>query len=119
MVREILKEEKTLVQIASKHGIHPQQLTGWKAIALKGLPNLFENGRKTEAKIRSDYEQQQQELYAEIGKLTPSLYPKGAAVLESRLFHCFYLLLLLVLKQGGFSLPMRLPYAMALCQMSY
>ena len=73
MVREILKEEKTLVQIASEHGIHPQQLTDWKAIALKGLPNLFENTRKTEAKIRADYEQQQQELYAEIGKLTTQL----------------------------------------------
>lgn len=73
IVQEILKEEKTIVQIASEHGIHPQQLTDWKAIALKGLPNLFENGRKTEATIRADYEQQQRELYAEIGKLTTQL----------------------------------------------
>jgi len=73
MVKEILKEEKTLVQIASEHGIHPQQLTDWKAIALRGLPSLFENERKTEAKIKASYEQQQQELYAEIGKLTTQL----------------------------------------------
>ncbi len=73
MVREILKEEKTLVQIASENGIHPQQLTDWKAIALKGLPGLFENERKTEAKLKAAYEQQQQELFAEIGKLTTQL----------------------------------------------
>ena len=73
MVREILKEEKTLVQIASEHGIHPQQLRDWKAIALRGLASLFENGRNTEAKIKANYEQQQQELYAEIGRLTTQL----------------------------------------------
>lgn len=73
IVREILKEEKTMVQIASEHGIHPQQLTDWKAIALKGLPSLFENERKTEAKVKVAYEQQQQELYAEIGRLTTQL----------------------------------------------
>jgi putative transposase len=52
-VKEIVKEEKTLVQIASEYGIHPQQLTDWKAIALRGLPSLFENERKTEAKIKA------------------------------------------------------------------
>jgi transposase len=73
IVREILKEEKTMVQIASEHGIHPQQLTDWKARALKGLPSLFENEGKTDTKIKAAYEQQQQELYAEIGKLTTQL----------------------------------------------
>jgi transposase len=73
IIREILKEEKTLVQIAAEHGVHPQQLTDWKAIALKGLPSLFDNERKTEARLRAAYEQQQQELYAEIGRLTTQL----------------------------------------------
>lgn len=68
-----MKEEKTLVQIASENGIHPQQLTDWKAIALRGLPSLFENEGKTEAKLKAAYEQQQQDLYAEIGRLTTQL----------------------------------------------
>ena len=68
-----MKEEKTLVQIASEHGVHPQQLTDWKAVAVRGLPSLFENERKTEAKIKASYEQKQQELYAEIGRLTTQL----------------------------------------------
>ncbi|MEW6731052.1 MAG: transposase [Acidobacteriota bacterium] len=68
-----LKEEKTLVQIASEHDIHPQQLTDWKATALRGLASVFENERKTEVKLRAVYEQQQEELYAEIGRLTTQL----------------------------------------------
>jgi transposase-like protein len=37
IVQEILKEEKTVGQIASEQGIHPNQLNRWKAIALEGL----------------------------------------------------------------------------------
>jgi putative transposase len=38
VVQEILREEKTLTQIASEHGIHPKVLREWKAIALRELP---------------------------------------------------------------------------------
>ena len=41
MVKELLKEEKTLSQLAAKHGVHPTQLKEWKRIALTGLPELF------------------------------------------------------------------------------
>src|SRR5689334_19395828 len=69
MVQEILREEKTIVQIASEHGIDPQQLTDWKAIALRGMPGLFSDERKTVAAIKVEHEQQLQQLYAEIGRL--------------------------------------------------
>ncbi len=82
MVREILKEEKRLVQIASENGIDPQQLTEWKATALRGLPSLFENERKTEAKIKAVYEQQQEELYAEMGRNTVSVVEKKSGILS-------------------------------------
>ncbi len=48
IVLEILKEERSIPQIASEYGIHPNQLYKWKAQALEGLPNLFEDERKTE-----------------------------------------------------------------------
>jgi transposase len=70
VVQEALKEEKTLAQIASEQGIHPNQISAWKAAALKGLPSLFE---KTEANQRAEQEEhdkQLQELYAQIGRLT-------------------------------------------------
>lgn len=69
VVQELLKEEKTLVQIASEYEVHPTQLKNWRAIALEGLPSLFEKQDST-AELKAAYEQQQTELYAEIGKLT-------------------------------------------------
>ena len=68
VVQELLKEEKTLVQIASEYEVHPTQLKNWRAIALEGLPGLFEKQDST-AELKATYEQQQTELYAEIGKL--------------------------------------------------
>ncbi len=69
VVQELLKEEKTLVQIVSEYEVHPTQLKNWRAIALEGLPSLFEKQDNT-AELKATYEQQQTELYAEIGKLT-------------------------------------------------
>jgi transposase len=69
VVQELLKEEKTLAQLASEHGVHPTQLTKWRAIALQGLPGLFE-GRDDTAALKAAYEQQLTTLYAEIGRLT-------------------------------------------------
>ena len=69
VVRELLKEEKTLAQLASEYEVHPTQLKNWRAIALEGLPGLFEKQDST-AEVRAAYEQQLTDLYAEIGKLT-------------------------------------------------
>ena len=73
IVLEILKEERSIQQIASEYGIHPNQLYKWKAQALEGLPNLFEDERKTEKVLRAAHEQELNELYAEIGRLTTQL----------------------------------------------
>ena len=64
-VLEILQEEKTLAQIASERGVHPNQLSTWKAQVLHGLPSLFE---REQPALRAA--QKLQELYAEIGQLT-------------------------------------------------
>ena len=73
IVLEILKEERTIPQIASEYGIHPNQLYRWKGQALEGLPNLFEDDRKTEKALRAAHERELNELYAEIGRLTTQL----------------------------------------------
>ena len=70
IVQEVLKEEKTIAQIASAHGVHPTQIGEWKAAALKGLPTLFEKGQSELAAVRAAHEKQLNELYAEIGRLT-------------------------------------------------
>ena len=69
VVQEILKEEKTLAQIAAENEVHPTQLKKWRAIALDGLSSLFERQESTVA-LQAAHQQQLTDLYAEIGKLT-------------------------------------------------
>lgn len=73
IVLEILKEERAITQIASEYGVHPNQLYKWKAQVIGGLPNVFEDERKTEEALKETHERQMQKLYAEIGRLTTQL----------------------------------------------
>lgn len=68
-VRELMKEEKTISQLAAELGVHPTQLKEWKKIALTGLPDLFSCEGKANEQGK-EYEQQLNELYGEIGRLT-------------------------------------------------
>jgi putative transposase len=75
IVLELLKEEATLPQIASRHGVHPNLLRKWKAQALEGLPQLFtddEHASRQRA-LESEHQRQLDELYGEIGRLTTQL----------------------------------------------
>lgn len=69
IVTEALKEEKTITQIASDNDIHPNQISAWKAAALRGLPSLFERESKAQADHIA-HQQQLEGLYAQIGRLT-------------------------------------------------
>ena len=69
-VLELLKEEKTVAQIASTRHVHPNQIYEWKAIVLRDLATLFSSNHKAETALRAEYEARRQELYAEIGCLT-------------------------------------------------
>jgi putative transposase len=68
-VKELLKEEKTINQLAAELGVHPSQLKDWKKIALLGLPELFKRTDQTSAQAKA-HEQQVNDLYGEIGRLT-------------------------------------------------
>ena len=69
VVLEVLKETKTLSQLASEYGVHPNILRDWKQAALKGLPDVFER-RDSLTDVKAAYERQLEDLYAEIGRLT-------------------------------------------------
>ena len=69
VVQELLKETKTISQLAAEHGIHPNVLGSWKATAVQGLPSLFEKRDSVDA-LRAAYEQQLEDLYAQLGRLT-------------------------------------------------
>lgn len=70
IVLEIIKEEKSVTQLASEHGIHPTQLTRWKNEAIQNLPSLFTDDRKGVQALKKTYESKIDELYAEVGRLT-------------------------------------------------
>lgn len=70
---EILKEEKTINQIASEYGVHPNVLYRWKKQALENLPKLFEDENKGERDRQTEHERQMNDLYSEIGRLTTQL----------------------------------------------
>lgn len=67
---EVLKEVKTLTQIASERGVHPNQLSTWKAVVLQGLPSLFSSDQQAARAAQEAHEKKLEELYAEIGRLT-------------------------------------------------
>jgi transposase len=67
VAREALKEESTIVEIAARFNIHPNQVSDWKKQALKGLSDVFV-GKVSRNDIV--HEAQVKELHAKIGQLT-------------------------------------------------
>lgn len=69
VVLELLKETKTLNQLAAEYQLAPTVLREWKVVALKGLADVFER-RDSVTDLKAAHERQVDELYAEIGRLT-------------------------------------------------
>ncbi len=69
LVLELLRETKSLSQLATEHQVHPNQLRQWRDAALKELPTLFERKSHTSDLVVA-HERQVEELYSEIGRLT-------------------------------------------------
>ena len=70
VVVEALKGEKTINEIASRHGVHPIQLTQWKKQALDGLSGVFGDGG---ARAQRAAEEEKTRLYEQIGRLKMEL----------------------------------------------
>ena len=70
---EILKEEKTVNQLATEYGVHPNMLYRWRKQVLDNLPKVFEDDTKGERDRQAEHERQVNELYSEIGRLTTQL----------------------------------------------
>ena len=73
VVIELLREEKTVNQIASEYGVHPQMLSRWKAEALERLPEIFRRGQTEAEKLKKEYEAEKEALVKQIGELTVDL----------------------------------------------
>jgi transposase-like protein len=73
LVIEALRGERTVNEIASANNIHPNQLTKWKNDAIASLPTLFESENSKLNKQKKQYQEQVDDLYKQIGKLTMEL----------------------------------------------
>jgi transposase-like protein len=65
VVLEAIKEDKTLQELASKHGIHSNQISNWKKEFLENAESIFSK----ENSIKTD-ESKEKELYSKIGELS-------------------------------------------------
>ncbi len=69
VVLELLKETKTISQLAAQYEVHPNVLRAWRNQAVKELPTVFEQ-RDSLVDVQATHAKQLEELYAEIGRLT-------------------------------------------------
>ncbi len=63
---EAMRGELTVSELARKHGVHPNLITGWKRQAVDGMASVFD-GKAFEREERRDGEVR--ELHAKIGQL--------------------------------------------------
>jgi transposase-like protein len=74
VVKEMLKEEKTVGQLVSEYGVHSNMLYRWRDQVLAGLPSLFNDQAAQElARKETEWQQERETLYAEIGRLTTQM----------------------------------------------
>jgi transposase-like protein len=67
---EVLKEQRTLTEIASDHQVHPNLLMQWKKQVVECLPAVFADKRVRENK---EHEALTDQLYQQIGQLKVEL----------------------------------------------
>ncbi len=64
---DALRGDRTVQEIALKHKVHPNQVSGWKRQAMDGLGEVFSNGAERAGR---DHETDVHDLHAKIGQLT-------------------------------------------------
>ena len=64
---EALREESTIQEIAVKYGVHPNQISQWKAQAIAGMAELFERPNKKSEEVRR-HEEKENEYLKTIGE---------------------------------------------------
>jgi len=70
VVVEAIKGTRTVNELAGLYEVHPTQIAAWRKRALEGLPGLFADGRRRDAKAEGEGSAQ---LYEQIGRLKVEL----------------------------------------------
>ena len=67
MALEALRGDKTIQEIATRHKVHPNQVSAWNQRAVEGMREVFSKGAE---RSRGDHEGEIRDLQAKIGELT-------------------------------------------------
>jgi transposase-like protein len=70
IVLELLKENKTIAELAAEYEIHPNQLQRWKSEAAEKMHLIFTKDSDEVAKLQKKHESEVDELTKQIGQLT-------------------------------------------------
>ncbi len=63
---EALREQKTINELASEFGVHPNLIREWKKRLLDELPQVFSSRKDADEKTR---EQERERMFQQIGQL--------------------------------------------------
>jgi transposase len=67
---EALREDATVPELAKRHGVHPNQIYGWKKLAVDNMASLFARGASVAGEGEEERERETAKLYSKIGQLT-------------------------------------------------
>ena len=65
---EALRGDKTIQEIATRHKVHPNQVSTWKQRAVEGMREVFSKGAE---RSRGYHEGEIRDLHAKIGEVVP------------------------------------------------
>ena len=67
---EALREEATVPELAKRHGVHPNQIYGWKKLVQDNVASLFARGAVASGDGEEAHARETAKLYTKIGQLT-------------------------------------------------
>jgi transposase len=67
---EALREDMTVPELAKRHGVHPNQIYGWKKLVVDNVAGLFARGAAVAGDGEEERERETANLYSKIGQLT-------------------------------------------------